>query len=212
MNGAGIACGSRNVSRTYGDVWRISNTVTPAAITNVWHLWHSVSRFVLRTYLVRSTEGDTVAKLHKSYRLEAEIVERMEAWADEHGMTITQGVETLLTRAMDEDRAATDTDGMRRELNSLRAQADTWHEQKAILGDNLRDLRATVSTLTAQVNEKDKQIERLQDTVEHSQILQAAHVAGAIQQSSTDVPQEDTQPDAQPRGVWAWLARKIQGR
>lgn len=148
-----------------------------------------------------------MAKLHKSYRLEAEIVERMEAWADEHGMTITQGVETLLTRAMDEDRAATDTDGMRRELSSLQAQAEAWHDQRAMLGDHITTLKEQTYTLTAQVAEKDRQIARLQDAIDHEQVLQAAHVAGAFQGTT-----EDAQPEEQPRGVWAWLARKIQGR
>lgn len=182
-----------------------------------------------------------MAKVHKSYRLEQSTIDGVAEWAQAHSVTVTQAVDDMLRYVIDNDmaeRQESESAGVISDLNhkvelltaqleaaqsvnqaneeAARAKAETWREQKAMLGDNIRDLRETVSTLTAQVNEKDRQIERLQSTLEHSQILQAAHVAGAIRQSNTDVPQEDTQPDAQtdaqPRGVWAWLARKIEGK
>ena len=153
-------------------------------------------------------------KVHKSYRLEAETVEKVKAWAEEHGETVTQAVEALLTRATDEERAeredrqtAEAVADMRRELETLRAQAEAWHDQRAMLGDHITTLKEQTYTLTAQVKEKDRQIARLQDAIDHEQVLQAAHVAGTLQGTT-----EETEPDAQPRGVWAWLARKIQGR
>lgn len=163
-----------------------------------------------------------MAKVHKSYRLEAETVERVAAWAEEHGTSTTQAMEELLGAALDgterQDGATTEeAEELQRKVSTLTAQAEAWHEQRTMLGDNLRDLRQTVSTLTAQVAEKDRQIERLQDTVEHSQMLEAAHVGRAIQGDvahdvSHDGTQDEAQPDAQPRGIWAWLARKIDGR
>lgn len=145
--------------------------------------------------------------VHKGYRLDEGLVERLDAWAEAHGMTQAEAVRSLLARAMDEDGAEREEDTTT--ADELRAEA--WREQRAMLGEHIRDLRANVSTLTAQVAEKDRQIARLQDIAEHSQILQAAHVAGELQ-GAGDVPQDGTQTEAQPRGLWAWLAKKIGGR
>jgi len=150
-----------------------------------------------------------MAKRHLTLRVEESTLEAVEAWAEERGTSRAQAVEALLTAAL----GTSGTDGGSREedalrqLDALRAEAEAWHEQRSMLGDNIRDLRATVSTLTAQLAEKDRQMARLQDTVEHSQILEAAHVAGTLR-GGTDVAQDV----AQPRGIWAWLARKIEGK
>lgn len=220
----------RNVSQPYD------------GLGTMWHGAHTST--VCYTYPASVNHrcgGRTMAKVHKSYRLEQSTIDGVAEWAQAHNVTVTQAMDDMLRHVIDNDmaeRQESESAGVISDLRhqvelltaqleaaqsvnqakeeTARTQAETWREQKAMLGDNIRDLRETVSTLTAQVNEKDKQIERLQSTLEHSQILQAAHVAGAIRQSSTDVPQEDTQPDgqtdAQPRGVWAWLARKIEGR
>lgn len=137
-----------------------------------------------------------MAKVHRSYRLEAETVERVAAWAEAHGASVTQAMEDLLARGLEGGEDTTEAGG---------AQAEAWREQRAMLGAHILDLKEAVSTLTAQVAEKDRQISRLQDTVERAQVLEAAHVAGALQ----GVPQDGTQQEAQPRGIWAWLARKI---
>ena len=160
-----------------------------------------------------------MAKVHKSYRMEQETIERVEAWAREHGVTVTQAMEELLGRAMSASYAeanakvsADAVDELQRRVDSLQAQSESWHDQKAILGANLLDLRQTVATLTAQVAEKDRQIGRLQDSVDHAQVLQAAQVAGALSSGITGVPQDGTQEETQPRGIWGWLARKIEGK
>lgn len=163
-----------------------------------------------------------MAKVHKSYRIEADIADRVAAWAAEHGTSITQAVEDLLTCAMDEESArdtedtattatasGEDVRELLRQIDTLTAQAETWQEQKAMLGEHILDLRSTVSNLTAQVAEKDRQIERLHDITEHSQMLEAAQVAGVLQPAAQDGTQGEAQPGTQPRGVWAWLARKI---
>ena len=152
---------------------------------------------------------------HKGYRLDTDLLDRIDAWAEEHGTTEAEAVRSLLALALERDGpsdgADTDTadhdgeaEALRRELATLKAQADTWHEQKAMLGDHIATLKEQTYTLTAQVAEKDRQIERLQDITEHSQILQAAHVAGTLRDAK-----DDTEPDTQPKGVWAWLARKM---
>lgn len=151
---------------------------------------------------------------HKGYRLDTDLLDRIDAWAEEHGTTEAEAVRSLLALALERDGETTAADlresadgeaeALRRELATLKAQADTWHEQKAMLGDHITTLKEQTYTLTAQVAEKDRQIERLQDITEHSQILQAAHVAGTLRDAK-----DDTEPDTQPKGVWAWLARKI---
>ena len=163
-----------------------------------------------------------MAKVHKSYRLEAETVERVAAWAEEHGTSTTQAMEELLGAALDgterQDGATTEeAEELQRKVSTLTAQAEAWHEQKAMLGDHIATLKEQTYTLTAQVAEKDRQIARLQDAIDHEQVLQAAHVAGAIagdvaHDVAHDGTQDEAQPDAQPRGIWAWLARKIEGK
>lgn len=152
-----------------------------------------------------------MAKVHRSYRLEGETVEKVTAWAEGHGMTVTQAMEELLTRALESDTA----EGEEREEDT--ARAEEWQEQKRMLGEHVRDLRANISTLTAQLAEKDRQIAGMLETVEHSQMLTAAHVAGALQISTAhdgtqNEAQGEAQANTQPRGIWAWLARKIDGR
>ena len=142
-----------------------------------------------------------MARLHRSYRLEESVVERVAAWAEEHKLSTTQAVERLLVAGMEaegEDREA---------VESLKSQAEAWEEQKMLLGANLRDLRESVATLTGQLAEKDHQIARLHDAVEHAQVLEAAQVGRAI---GGDVSQRESQGEA-PRGIWGWLAKKVNG-
>lgn len=153
--------------------------------------------------------------VHRSYRLDEELVARVNEWAEAHGGSEVEAVRSLLALALAEDgpsdgadTATSDHDGeaeeLRRELHTLKAEAEAWHDQRAMLGDHIRDLRETVSTLKAETNAKNEQIARLQDTVEHAQMLEAAHVAGTLRGTT-----EDAQPEEQPRGIWAWLARKL---
>lgn len=162
----------------------------------------------IESHVAHAAEGGRgMAKVHRSYRLDEDVVGRVSAWAEEHGTTTTQAVETLLVAAL----GAGDVPEAGRDTTALEAENEALREQRDILREYLATTKEHLSTLTAQVAEKDRQIERLQDIAEHSQMLEAAHVAGAIA-GGTDVPQNETQEDARPRGVWAWLARKIEGR
>lgn len=143
-----------------------------------------------------------MAKVHRSYRLEEDIVRRVSLWADEHQVTITQAMETLLAEALDAGDVA-EAGGA---ATPLEAENEALRAQRDILREYLGATKEHLSTLTAQVAEKDRQIARLQDIAEHSQMLEAAHVAGAIR---GDVAQDVTHGEAQPRGIWAWLAKKI---
>ena len=145
-----------------------------------------------------------MAKVHRSYRLDEDIVRRVSLWSDEHKVTSTQAMEALLAAALDAGDA-TEAD---ESTATLEAENKALREQRDILREYLATTKESLSTLTAQLGEKDRQIARLQDIAEHSQILEAAHVAGAIH---GDVAHDGTQDKAQPRGVWAWLGRKIRG-
>lgn len=143
-----------------------------------------------------------MARVHKSYRLDEETVARVTSWAEERGVTITQAMEQLLAAGLDAQ------DG---EQEQVQATADA--EMRAMLGEHIRDLRATVSTLTAQVSEKDVQIRRLTDLADHAQALQAAQVRGQLMEAAeaVDVAHVGTQDETQRPRWRVKLARWIAG-
>lgn len=143
-----------------------------------------------------------MARVHKSYRLDEETVARVTSWAEERGVAITQAMEQLLAAGLDAQ------DG---EQEQAQATADA--EMRAMLGEHIRDLRATVSTLTAQVSEKDVQIRRLTDLADHAQALQAAQVRGQLMEAAeaVDVAHVGTQDETQRPRWRVKLARWIAG-
>lgn len=147
-----------------------------------------------------------MATVHKGYRLDVDFVARLDAWAEAHGMNQADAVRHLLAAALDADEA---------EEEHEEAKVTANAELRELYGTHIKDLRATVSTLTAQLTtkdaqiaEKDEQLRRLQDIADHAQMLEAAHVAGALSEGEpTAVEQQVTQR----RGFWGWVARKIAG-
>lgn len=144
-----------------------------------------------------------MARVHRSYRLEESVIERVTAWAEEHHTTTTTAIEVLLTRAMesdDTDRAEEsrndDLEDLRRQIEILESQAEAWRAQRTTLGDYIATLKESTYLLKEQLMRKDEQISRLQDTVEHAQALEAARVGRSIEASD------------HPKGVWGWLAAK----
>lgn len=113
-----------------------------------------------------------MATVHKGYRLDVELVERIDAWAEAHGMTQAEAVRTLLTTALD--------GGVQRE-ETPRATADA--ELRAELGQHIRDMREHISTLTAQLAEKDRQLKQAHDLADHAQQLQAVSMANRLQEA-----------------------------
>lgn len=167
-----------------------------------------------------------MATVHKGYRLDVELVERLDAWAEAHGMTQAEAVRTLLAAGLEdagegqeeEGVHSTHTQGQGSDGENLpnwevdgatTADADT----RAMLGEHIRDLRATISTLTAQVAEKDAQIRRLADIADHAQALQAAQAQTQLLEAAgaVDVQQGVEQEGTQRQGWRARLARWIAG-
>lgn len=164
-----------------------------------------------------------MATVHKGYRLDVELVERLDAWAEAHGMTQAEAVRKLLASALedaggDQEKEATrSARSQGQEDKRLEAEdaptAAPDADTRAMLGEHIRDLRATISTLTAQVSEKDAQIRRLADIADHAQALQAAQAQTQLLEAAgaVDVQQGVEQEGTQRQGWRARLARWIAG-
>lgn len=152
---------------------------------DVTHMWH---------------EGGTMARVHKSYRLDEETVERVAAWADEHHVTVTQAMEQLLSTALDAGDAEEEAEG----------DAGV----RAMLEDHIKTLKTQVYTLTAQLEtkdrqiaEKDEQLRRAHELADHSQMLQAAQVRGQLVEGVTAIDKYDGQQHTSWRKRLArWIA------
>jgi hypothetical protein len=157
---------------------------------DVTHMWH---------------EGDTMARVHKSYRLDEETVERVAAWADEHHVTVTQAMEQLLSTALDagdaeEERAEGDA-GVRAMLEdhikTLKTQLDVLNTQ----------LTTQLEAKDRQIAEKDEQLRRAHELADHSQMLQAAQVRGQLVEGVAAIDKYDGQQHTSWRKRLArWIA------
>ena len=147
-----------------------------------------------------------MARVHKSYRLDEETVERVAAWADEHHVTVTQAMEQLLSTALDagdaEEEGAEGDAGVRAMLEdhikTLKTQLDVLNTQ----------LTTQLEAKDRQIAEKDEQIRRAHELADHSQMLQAAQVRGQLVEGVTALDHYD----GQQRTSWRKrLARWIAG-
>lgn len=146
-----------------------------------------------------------MARVHKSYRLDEETVERVAAWADEHHVTVTQAMEQLLSTALDagdaeEERAEGDA-GVRAMLEdhikTLKTQLDVLNTQ----------LTTQLEAKDRQIAEKDEQLRRAHELADHSQMLQAAQVRGQLVEGVTAIDKYDGQQHTSWRKRLArWIA------
>ena len=154
-----------------------------------------------------------MATVHKGYRLDVELVERLDAWAESHGMTQAEAVRRLLEAGLEDADAGQEGKEAEGQESGGAPTPKADAETRAMLGEHIRDLRATISTLTAQVAEKDAQIRRLADIADHAQALQAAHAQKQLLEAAgaVDVAQGVEQEGTQRQGWRARLARWIAG-
>lgn len=146
-----------------------------------------------------------MARVHKSYRLDEETVERVATWADEHHVTVTQAMEQLLSTALDagdaeEERAEGDA-GVRAMLEdyikTLKTQLDVLNTQ----------LTTQLEAKDRQIAEKDEQLRRAHELADHSQMLQAAQVRGQLVEGVTALDHYDGQQHTSWRKRLArWIA------
>ena len=97
-----------------------------------------------------------MAKLHRTYRLEADIVADLEAFADSNGITKAEAIESLLRTALDGSSTAP-------RQEPIEEQGDQEEQTIEALRGNVDDLRAQVATLTGQLEAKDVQISQLME-------------------------------------------------
>lgn len=156
-----------------------------------------------------------MAKVHKTYRLDADLVAQVEAWAQAHGTNQGEAMAQLLSRGLDRCSTANERRGNGEgnqdepESNTPRSPSearessarskDEAREQSdlvAVLRGNVADLRGQVTTLTAQLAAKDEQISGLMEQasslmaiVGNAQALQGVAEQRALMAESRD--QED---------------------
>lgn len=145
-----------------------------------------------------------MVKRHITARIAEETAAALDRWADGHGISKSEAIERLLVAGM--ATPETDTGGHRSDGSNVMDQTPTeddagpsvgpqeatgGHARGEVDTDGLRaiidvlrasnaDLRATVSTLTAQLDVKDRQIEAAHGLADHAQKLHAAEVQKAL--------------------------------
>ena len=95
--------------------------------------------------------GDEMANVHKAYRLPTELVEQVEAWAQEQGV------------------GQAEADDLR---ESLEAEREAHRELVATLREHVVDLKAQVARMAAQAADRDEQVSRALGIAERAQALQ----------------------------------------
>lgn len=106
-----------------------------------------------------------MAKQQISVRIDAEVLARVEEYAEGAGITRAGAVERLVVAGLDGDQ---NRDG----------SGDA--EVLVVLRESNADLRMTVSTLTAQLAVKDDQISTLTSLADHAQQLHAMSTTKAL--------------------------------
>lgn len=114
--------------------------------------------------------GDEMANVHKAYRLPTELVEQVEAWAQEQGVGQAEAVRRLLAAGLEasEGRQA-EADDLR---ESLEAEREAHRELVATLREHVVDLKAQVARMAAQAADRDEQVNRALGIAERAQALQ----------------------------------------
>lgn len=108
-----------------------------------------------------------MATVHKTFRLDAELVERMGAWAEAEGLRQGEAVGRLITLGLEAVETAVEASERPQEAVSEGGGTDVPEG-----GDEA--LQALISSLTRQMEAKDEQIASLMRMNDQSQQLQAA--------------------------------------
>lgn len=110
-----------------------------------------------------------MAKRQLGIRLEVDTIEALDGYAEAHGISRTEAVERAVEALTGGREQSNETVG----TTDLRAVCEVLRSSNA-------DLRATVSTLTAQLAIKDEQIATAHELVDQSHRLQMAQVQKAL--------------------------------
>lgn len=140
-----------------------------------------------------------MATVHKTFRLDAELVERMSAWATAEGLKQGEAVSRLITMGLDTaELAEKDAEGVSEGISDGDGTNTPEVESEALL--------ALISSLQGQLEAKDEQIATLLRLNDQSQQLQAAQ----SQQIKALLPPEGSEI-VTTRRTWrqrlgAWIA------
>lgn len=124
-------------------------------------------------------------KKHVTLRIDGEVLDALDAWAEGHGMTRTAALERLVTDGMG---ASSEDAPEARETGERAAEGEERTETRPedlravceVLRASNADLRAEVSRLWSQLATKDEQIRTAQSLADHAQQLHAAEVTRAL--------------------------------
>lgn len=105
----------------------------------------------------------------KTYSLDEQTIEKLDAWAKAHDMSASAAVDDLVMR------------GTSQEATEGHETADTDTPGHSDAAGHIEDLRGQIAVLTAQLDEKDEQLRRrdeqidgLMSLADHAQALHAA--------------------------------------
>lgn len=122
---------------------------------------------------------------HVTIRIDGEVLDALDAWANSRGMTRTAALERLVMDGMSATTEGTSdaTETGEKAPESQEREETHTDELRAVI-DVLRasnaDLRAEVSRLWSQLATKDEQINSLTGLADHAQKLHAAEVTRAL--------------------------------
>lgn len=137
-----------------------------------------------------------MATTHKSYRLDDELLKRLDDYSKGRGMRPSEAVSYLLCIALDAESSTGTSQGhqtphkaAKEEGRATEPQAETMAVLDALRASNadlraaLIDTRAMVATLTSQLAVKDAQISTAHELAGQAQRLQMADIAKASLES-----------------------------
>ena len=109
-------------------------------------------------------------KIQKTYRVAAEAVNMLQAWADSHGTTATATLEAAITAYTSGER-----DGAAAEVEALRAQVEdlTQRLEAAPSAVELEHLRSQVESLTRILEAEQRNVSALTDALQATQAVAA---------------------------------------
>lgn len=110
-------------------------------------------------------------------RLPEELVESVDTYARDHQTSRTSAIETLVQMGLDDVMTAQDG---RKDGEGTNAPREEYAAVLEVLKASNADLRATVSTLTAQLATKDAQISQAMELTDQSHRLQMAATTRAL--------------------------------
>ena len=169
-------------------------------------------------------------KLQRSFRLDADLLEAIETYADTHKLSATAAIETLISKALEDVDAPTGAENaavielLKNNLEDKDAQIRDRDKQLEDKDGLIGLLKVNLDDLRGQLAVKDEQIATAQRLADQAQQLHAAAIAGNLPAPAEDAPEavrDDETPEPitdnnytqpQPKqGLWERFAALFKG-